>query len=223
MALKQPFYMYFLAILFICNCDSGNVTKYNVMVSENTLGDKEYTIILDGKYTNLTFFPSQRELKTEYVYLKMVTDYNTINNCQQVSTKQILNYNETMKSIAFIMDFMTEHYDMSNLYCFRFNISSFGEESLNMSKLYISQYGNNDNIQPYNVASFIEKSRLIRDLNKIVSTYGLSVDTVNVEDPFFYSINDFLTHNRIETCLISNKPNKVLNSTIYVLFLKKQK
>ena len=110
---------------------------------------------------------------------------------------------------------MARDYKIENLHCLKVDISSFGEESLNLSKKYIDLYGNGNVIQSSNVSDVVEKSNLINDINRIVSVYGLSVKEVKTETPYFININDFYTHNAKITRKNVVIPDRVLEATIY--------
>lgn len=115
---------------------------------------------------------------------------------------------------------MARDYKIENLHCLKVDISSFGEESLILSKKYIDLYGNGNVIQSSNVSDVVEKSNLINDINRIVSVYGLSVKEVKTETPYFININDFYTHNAKITRKYVVIPDRVLEATIYIILRK---
>ena len=53
------------------------------------------------------------------------------------TTRKALHYKDIMRSIEHILSFMARDYKIENLHCLKVDISSFGEESLNLSKKYI--------------------------------------------------------------------------------------
>lgn len=59
----------------------------------------------------------------------------------------------------------------------------------------------------------------INDINRIVSVYGLSVKEVKTETPYFININDFYTHNAKITRKYVVIPDRVLEATIYIIYL----
>ena len=188
--------------------------------AKNNLGDKEFRISLKGQITNLVFLPSQRGLEHKDIYLRMVSNYSTISTQQQNSNIKALHYKDIMRSIEHILSFMARDYKIENLHSLKVDISSFGEESLNLSKKYIDLYGNGNVIQSSNVSDVVEKSNLINDINRIVSVYGLSVKEVKTETPYFININDFYTHNAKITRKYVVISDRVLEATIYIILRK---
>ena len=125
------------------------------------------------------------------IYLRMVSNYSTISTQQQNSNIKALHYKDIMRSIEHILSFMAQDYTIENLHCLKVDISSFGEESLNLSKKYIDLYGNGNVIQSSNVSDVVEKSNLINDINRMVSVYGLSVKEVKTELPILLILMTF--------------------------------
>ena len=220
MALRKLLYVYMVLFFFSCNCNNAFVSDYNIYTRKNNLGDKEFRISLKGQITNLVFLPSQRGLEHKDIYLRMVSNYSTISTQQQNSNIKALHYIDIMRSIEHILSFMARDYKIENLHCLKVDISSFGEESLNLSKKYIDLYGNGNEIQSNNVSDVVEKSNLINDINRIVSVYGLSVKEVKTETPYFININDFYTDNAKTTRKNVVIPDRVLEATIYIILRK---
>lgn len=216
MALRKFIYAYMAFILLSCHYNAF-VSDYKIYTRKNNLGDKEYRISLKGQNSNIVFLPSQRGLEHKDIYLRMVTDYRTISTQQQNSNARALQYKDVVRCIELILNYMTREYDIRNLHCLKFDISSFGEESLNLSKKYIDLYGNGDDIQSSNVSDVIAKSKLMNDINKMVSVYGLTVKEVNTETPYFININDFYIHNAKVKRKNMVIPDKVLEATIYIM------
>lgn len=220
MALRRLLYVYLVLFFFLCNCSNSIVSDYKIYTCKSNLGDKEFRISLKGQITNLVFLPSQGGEGHKNIYLRMVSDYSTISTRQQNSNEKTLHYDEIRLSIEQILNFMSRDYQMSNLHCLRFDMSSFGEESLNLSKKYIDLYGNGNAIYCSDVVNVVKKSKLIDDINKMLAVYELSVKDVEVETPYFININDFYTHNAKITRKDIVIPDRVLNATIYFILTK---
>ena len=107
------------------------------------------------------------------------------------SNIKALHYKDIMRSIEHILSFMARDYKIENLHCLKVDMSSFGEESLNLSKKYIDLYGNGNVIQSSNASDVVEKSNLINDINRMVSVYGLSVKEVMTELPILLILMTF--------------------------------
>ncbi len=217
MTLRSLLYVYMVLFFFSCSCNNAIVSDYKIYTHKNNLGDKEFRISLNGQTTNLVFLPLQGGVEHKDIYLRMVSDYGTICTQPQNTNEKALHYDEILLSIEHILNFMEQDYKMKNLHCLRFDMSSFGEESLNLSKKYIDLYGNGNAIHCSDVVYVVKKSKLIDDINKMVSVYGLSIKDVSVEEPYFIGINDFYTHNAKITEKNMVISDRVLDATIYIM------
>ena len=123
--LRKLFYVYIGLTILSCNCNNAYITNYGIYTRTNNLGNKEFRVSLQGQTANLVFLPSQGGLNSKDIYLRLVTNYKTISTRKHKLSAKTLRYNDTMLLLKHILDYMSRDYELRNLHCLKFDISSF--------------------------------------------------------------------------------------------------
>lgn len=212
MALKVICYALILLGFFSCNCQQHSNDNYKVISRVNVVGDKEYRITLNRENTGLVFLPSQTRLNPGRIYLRMVSENKAISRKVENNPKISLHYDEIMRCLKSVLHYMTKEYDIKDLHAINVNLESFAEGSWNITNQYKDQYGNGNTIYERDVEKVVRESRLISDINQLLAEYGLSVEKVQIEMPFFSYQNACCTEDNDS---VFNRA-KILKAILYI-------
>lgn len=210
MALKFICFASVLIGFLSCNCQQQSSDNYEIISRVNVVGDKEYRITLNKKNTGIVFFPSQTRLSPGSIYLRMVSDI-TISHKGDIPEAS-LHYEEIMQCLKSVLHYMTKECDIKDLHAINVNLESFAEESLNITNTYKDQYGDGNTIYERDVEKVVRESRLISDINQLLAEYGLSVEKVQIEMPFFSYQNTCCTEDNDS---VFNR-EKILKAILYI-------
>lgn len=209
MALIKNIVICFMFFLICIPCTGAKKEKHITVVKAN----RGYVVKMNGKTINhLYVITKYQRNKREHLALRVVLNHGYIPNKGFAK----VDYRDFLFALGYVLKKGASTYNINNLTSIEIDLISLGEECLRITSNYKRKFKKNEIITPKKVLSVLWRSRLIADIQQIVSNYHLKVNNIIVEMPFFTDWEVFMDYNKMDYISPNSNTNKVLRAIVYI-------
>lgn len=174
-------------------------------ISGSDYMEKEYFIVISEDTSGFSCIISKNKIKgnlsirCDFSRYRKVSDPFSLEDSAAVSESGseksklyfVPKYKEQVNELKLILEQAAKGLDLSKLNYFTFGMNSFNSFSQNITKQYISLYGEHfRNDSNEKVVDLIKKSTLVVDLNRILLPYSLIINEISLDGLAYYAAND---------------------------------
>ena len=197
----------YIMFLTLCNPCMGANKQKHFMVTKTHEG---YIVKVEDKVINQLFVQSKQRInQSECLILRVVLNHGYAPNYTNRFVS--VNYCDFILALSNVFKTVSATSDLNNLRSIEIDLISLGEECLRVTTDYKNTFKEKITITSQNVLSILWHSRLISDIQRMLSTYRLVINNMKVENPFFTNWDDFSSYNTVirkTPKLISNKSRR---------------
>lgn len=128
-----------------------------------------------------------------------------------------INYNDFVLALNSVIQEASATYHIRQLSSINIDLMSLGEECLRITADYRNKYKKNENcLNTKHILSILWHSKLLSDLQYLLSNNGLTITDIKIENPFFTTWEEFSSYNIIKCVPSKFVTKKVLRAKVYI-------
>jgi hypothetical protein len=134
-----------------------------------------------------------------------------------INSKQKLAYSEYLEDLKLILSTASRNFNFNRLHnIFLGRLVRKGDLAIVVTNQYFKKLGTNTRKIDYKkTCQFLTHSKMGDDINFLFKKYGIRVDNVSLEHPFFTTKNELLSQSKIRTEL-TQVPSKIFDSLVWL-------
>lgn len=174
----------------------------------------EYCVTLNGRVINQLFVLSKyKNNKADELDLRVVLNHGYAPNHTNQYAR--VNYHEYIQALSRVVKTISLSSDINNLGSIEIDLIALGDECLRITKDYKKDAKENA-IDNHDVSSVLWRSRLVTDIQRILSNYHLIISDIIVEMPFYTDWDDFSSYNDVSRTSAKLVTDKILRGIVYL-------
>ena len=199
-------------ILTIClSCMRADRQK-DLMVLETENG---YIVKIKGRVINQLFVLTRiGEDENERIGLRVVLNHGSYTH----SFHQLVavSYDDFVLALKNVIQTASFTYHIRQLHSIYIDLMSLGEECLHITADYRNEYDDEKGLRANHILSTLWQSRLVSDLQHILSNDGITITDIKIEEPFITTWEEFASYNNVKSIPSKFVSRKVLRATVYI-------